>query len=105
LCDRYSCHLHINLDERYRNRGFGSALIAAFAAQAASAGHSGIHVVTEEQARNIRFFSLGMPCNNDALTRPTTSSDNAARRRILFVVTLRRRSASADKRRYYPGDG
>ena len=33
LCDRYPCHLHINLDDRYRNRGIGSALIAAFAAQ------------------------------------------------------------------------
>jgi GNAT superfamily N-acetyltransferase len=56
LCDRYPCHLHINLDERYRNRGIGSALIAAFAAQAASAGRSGIHVVTEELARNVRFY-------------------------------------------------
>ena len=52
LCDRYPCHLHINLDERYRNGGIGSALIAAFAAQAASAGRSGIHVVTGERARN-----------------------------------------------------
>ncbi|MGA8697231.1 MAG: hypothetical protein WB689_26025, partial [Xanthobacteraceae bacterium] len=25
LCDCYPCHLHINLDERYRNRGIGSA--------------------------------------------------------------------------------
>jgi GNAT superfamily N-acetyltransferase len=41
LCDPYPCHLHINLDERYRNRGIGSALIAAFAAQAASAGLQG----------------------------------------------------------------
>ena len=28
FCDCYPCHLHINLDERYRNRGIGSALIA-----------------------------------------------------------------------------
>jgi GNAT superfamily N-acetyltransferase len=56
LCDRYPCHLHINLDERYRNRGTGSALIAAFAAQAASARRSGIHVVTGERARNVRFY-------------------------------------------------
>jgi GNAT superfamily N-acetyltransferase len=56
LCDRYPCHLHINLDERYRNRGIGSALITAFAAQAASTGYSGIHVVTGERARNIRFY-------------------------------------------------
>ena len=56
LCDRYPCHLHINLDERYRNRGIGSALIAAFAAQAASAGRPGIHVVTGERARNVRFY-------------------------------------------------
>ncbi len=56
LCDRYPCHLHINLDERYRSRGIGSALIDAFAAQAASAGRSGIHVVTRERARNVRFY-------------------------------------------------
>src|SRR6516162_3564924 len=56
LCDPYPYHLHINLDERYRNRGIGSALIAAFAAQAASAGRSGIHVVTGERARNVRFM-------------------------------------------------
>ena len=56
LCDCYPCHLHINLDERYRNRGIGSALIDAFAAQAASAGRSGIHVVTGERARNVRFY-------------------------------------------------
>ena len=49
LCDCYPCHLHINLDER-------SALIAAFAAQAASAGRSGIHVVTGARARNVRFY-------------------------------------------------
>src|SRR5438067_7362022 len=56
LCDRYPCHLHINLDERCRNRGVGSALIAAFAAQAASARRSGIHVVTGERARNVHFY-------------------------------------------------
>jgi GNAT superfamily N-acetyltransferase len=56
LCDRNPCHLHINLDEGYRNRGIGSALITAFAAQAASAGRSGIHVVTEERARNVVFM-------------------------------------------------
>jgi GNAT superfamily N-acetyltransferase len=56
LCDCYPCHRHINLDERYRNCGIGSALIAAFAAQAAGAGRSGIHVVTGERARNVRFY-------------------------------------------------
>ena len=56
LCDLYPCHLHINLDEHYRNRGIGSALIAAFVAQAASAGRSGIHVVTGERARNVSFY-------------------------------------------------
>jgi GNAT superfamily N-acetyltransferase len=38
------------------NRGIGSALIAAFAAQAASVGRSGIHVVTGQRARNVRFY-------------------------------------------------
>jgi GNAT superfamily N-acetyltransferase len=55
-CDSYPCHLHINLDERYRSHGIGSALIAAFAAQAASAGRSGIHVVIGERVRNVRFY-------------------------------------------------
>jgi GNAT superfamily N-acetyltransferase len=41
---------------RVANRGIGSALIAAFAAQAASARRSGIHVVTGERARNVRFY-------------------------------------------------
>jgi len=41
---------------RHRDRRAGSALIAAFAAQAASAGRPGIHVVTGERARNIRFY-------------------------------------------------
>ena len=45
-----------SLDERYRNRGIGSALIAAFAAQVVSAGRAGMHVVTEERARNVRFY-------------------------------------------------
>jgi hypothetical protein len=62
LCDRYPCHLHINLAERYRNRGIGSALIAAFAAQAANAGRSGIHVVTGERARNVRFYEKNEFC-------------------------------------------
>ena len=53
---RSNQRLRINLDERYRNRGIGSALIAAFAAQAASAGRSGVHVVTGERARNVRFY-------------------------------------------------
>jgi GNAT superfamily N-acetyltransferase len=46
---------HINLDERNRNRGIGSALIAAFAAQAGSAVRA-FKSSPESGARNIRFI-------------------------------------------------
>jgi hypothetical protein len=45
---------HINLDERNHNRGIGSALIAAFAAQAGSAVT--FKSSPESGARNIRFI-------------------------------------------------
>ncbi len=55
-CDLYPCHLHVNLDERHRNRGVGSALVDAFAVQATASGVQGLHVVTAAQARNVRFY-------------------------------------------------
>ncbi|MFZ1103408.1 MAG: GNAT family N-acetyltransferase [Hyphomicrobiaceae bacterium] len=57
LCRRYPAHLHINLAPRFRDRGIGPRLIAAFAAHAAAAGVPGLHVVTAKAARNVRFYA------------------------------------------------
>jgi GNAT superfamily N-acetyltransferase len=56
LCRRFPAHLHINLSERWRNRGIGAALIAAFAEVAARAGAPGMHIVTGRSMRNVRFY-------------------------------------------------
>src|SRR5262249_1577032 len=55
-CASYPCHLHINVAAAYRNHGVGAALIETFAAQASNVRAPGIHVVTNEGARNIRFY-------------------------------------------------
>jgi len=52
----YPAHLHLNLAESHRNRGIGAQLIGAFAADAARAGASGMHVVTGSGSRNVRFY-------------------------------------------------
>jgi GNAT superfamily N-acetyltransferase len=57
LCRRYPAHLHINLAAPFRNIGIGARLVAAFAAHAAAAGASGMHVVTGRDARNVRFYA------------------------------------------------
>lgn len=56
LCEAYPAHLHINVDERFRNQGVGAALVAAFATHAAGRGTSGVHIVTSSAARNVRFY-------------------------------------------------
>jgi GNAT superfamily N-acetyltransferase len=56
LTASYPAHLHLNLAPRYRNRGIGADLIAAFAADAARAGAVGMHVVTGAGSRNVRFY-------------------------------------------------
>lgn len=56
LTARYPAHLHINLGDRYRSGGIGSALVARFCADAADAGALGVHVVTSRGARNVRFY-------------------------------------------------
>jgi len=56
LCNTYPAHLHINVAEEARSRGVGAALIEAFAAQCAAAGLPGLHLVTNEGARNVRFY-------------------------------------------------
>lgn len=56
LTAHYPAHLHINLAPRFRNRGWGERLIAAFAADARNAGAPGMHVVTGRGLRNVRFY-------------------------------------------------
>jgi GNAT superfamily N-acetyltransferase len=56
LCRAFPAHLHINLAPAFRNMGLGARLIEAFAAHAAAAGAPGMHVVTAEGARNVRFY-------------------------------------------------
>ena len=55
-CGSYPCHLHVNVAADYRNHGVGTTLIEAFAAQASNAQAPGMHIVTNEAARNIRFY-------------------------------------------------
>lgn len=57
LTRRYPAHLHVNLAPADRNRGIGSALIQRFAADVASAGVLGVHVVTGRGARNVSFYT------------------------------------------------
>jgi len=56
LCASYPAHLHINVAADIRNLGVGAALIAAFAAQVSQRRLPGLHLVTNEGARNIRFY-------------------------------------------------
>jgi GNAT superfamily N-acetyltransferase len=56
LCASYPAHLHINVAADVRNLGVGAALIAAFAAQVSQRRLPGLHLVTNEGARNIRFY-------------------------------------------------
>ena len=56
LCDTYPAHLHINVAAEARSQGVGAALIEAFAAQCAAANAPGLHLVTNEGARNVRFY-------------------------------------------------
>ena len=56
LMRRYPAHLHINLGPAFRSRGIGARLIEAFAAVARASGAPGMHVVTGEGMRNVRFY-------------------------------------------------
>jgi GNAT superfamily N-acetyltransferase len=64
LCATYPAHLHINVAAQARSKGVGAALIEAFAAQVKRAGAPGLHLVTNEGARNVRFYQK---CGFDVL--------------------------------------
>ena len=56
LTRRFPAHLHLNLAQRFRNRGIGAGLVETFAEAARHAGASGMHVVTGRGMRNVRFY-------------------------------------------------
>lgn len=53
---RFPAHLHINLADQFRGLGIGSMLIARFVEDVATAGLSGVHVVTGAESRNVAFY-------------------------------------------------
>src|SRR6266545_1596108 len=52
ICRTYPAHLHINVAERYRNRGVGAALIERFAGWAKLQSVLGIQLVTSSTSRS-----------------------------------------------------
>lgn len=56
LCRRFPAHLHINLSPVFRSRGIGARLIEAFADYASGQGAFGMHIVTGQGMRNVRFY-------------------------------------------------
>jgi GNAT superfamily N-acetyltransferase len=56
LCRQFPAHLHINLSPAFRNRGIGARLIEAFADYASGQGAAGMHIVTGQGMRNVRFY-------------------------------------------------
>jgi GNAT superfamily N-acetyltransferase len=52
----YPAHFHINCHPRFRNRGIGSRLVAAYLERCARDGLPGVHVVTAAAARNVAFY-------------------------------------------------
>ncbi len=57
LTERFPAHLHVNLQEDYRNQGLGSELITVFLDVATELGCPGVHVVTSATSRNIPFYT------------------------------------------------
>ena len=76
-CASYPCHLHVNVATNYRNHGVGAALVEAFATQASNVQAPGVHIVTNEGARNIRFYE-----RNNFRILSTTYSNGA---RVVFM--------------------
>ena len=55
-CDDYPAQLHVNVDAAYRGVGIGGRLVALFADHVAAHGINGMHVVTNPDSRNVRFY-------------------------------------------------
>src|SRR5262249_2200360 len=86
-CALYPCHLHINVAADYRNHGVGTALIEAFATQASNTQAPGMHIVTNEGARNISFYER----NNFRILSATYSGGA----RVVFMGRQLRQNRSA----------
>ena len=56
ICQGYPAHLHVNVAERYRNRGLGTALVGRFVEWAKLHSLEGVHIVTSNTARSIPFY-------------------------------------------------
>ncbi len=89
LCAAYPCHLHVNVDARFRNRRVGTALIEAFAAHARNYRAPGLHVVTDRGQH--RSYSWA---GNWKLSRAMRSA-RADRAKSLSIATARLRSGRA----------
>jgi GNAT superfamily N-acetyltransferase len=86
-CASYPCHLHINVAAEYRNHGVGAALIEAFATQALNAQAPGMHIVTNEGARNIRFY--------ERIKFRVLSTTDSSGARVVFMGRQLRQNRSA----------
>ena len=56
ICQDYPAHLHVNVAERYRNRGLGTGLVQRFVAWAKLHSVEGIQLVTSSTSRSIPFY-------------------------------------------------
>jgi len=56
ICQTYPAHLHINIAERYRNRGLGTTLVERFAGWAQLQSVQGIQLVTSSTSRSVPFY-------------------------------------------------
>ena len=70
---RYPAHLHVNCATSWRSKGVGAALVERFCGDAAAAGSPGVHIVTGQGMRNVRFYErLGFAYQGRALYNGTT---------------------------------
>ena len=56
ICRDYPAHLHVNVAERHRKRGLGTALVGRFVEWAKLHSVKGTHLVTSSTARSLPFY-------------------------------------------------
>ena len=63
----------LNCATSWRSKGVGAALVERFCADAAAAGSPGVHIVTGQGMRNVRFYErLGFAYQGRAIYNGTT---------------------------------
>ena len=63
----------MNCATSWRSKGVGAALVERFCGDAAAAGSPGVHIVTGQGMRNVRFYErLGFAYQGRALYNGTT---------------------------------